>query len=490
MRTRLLVGGEFVDAADGRTTAVFNPHDGSKLAEVAEGGTADVDRAVEAAAGAFAGWSATPAAERGRLLLRLADAIEANSNELARLETLDTGHPIRDSTLLDVPRTAATFRYFGGMADKHEGSVVPVERGFLNYVVRRPVGVVGQIVPWNFPLMFTSWKLGPALAAGNTVVLKPAELTPLSTLRVAELIGEVGFPPGVVNVVPGLGEVAGAHLAAHPGVQKLSFTGSTETGRAIVRASAGNLKRLHLELGGKGANIVFADADLELAINGSAFAIFHNQGQACIAGSRLLLEEPIAGEFLDRFLALAASLRIGDPMDRATELGPLTSPGHRDRVLDYVKIAREQGGEVLLGGRAPDDPALANGCYVEPTVVRAGPDDRVTREEVFGPFVSVQTFRGEQQALELANSVGYGLGGGLWTRDLQRAHRVAGAIRGGMAWVNSYKRVSPGSPFGGVGDSGYGREMGFEAMAGYTEAKSIWVNVDADLPVWYPRSDR
>jgi aldehyde dehydrogenase (NAD+) len=490
MRTRLLVGGEFVDAADGRTTAVFNPHDGSKLAEVAEGGTADVDRAVEAAAGAFAGWSATPAAERGRLLLRLADAIEANSNELARLETLDTGHPIRDSTLLDVPRTAATFRYFGGMADKHEGSVVPVERGFLNYVVRRPVGVVGQIVPWNFPLMFTSWKLGPALAAGNTVVLKPAELTPLSTLRVAELIGEVGFPPGVVNVVPGLGEVAGAHLAAHPGVQKLSFTGSTETGRAIVRASAGNLKRLHLELGGKGANIVFADADLELAINGSAFAIFHNQGQACIAGSRLLLEEPIAGEFLDRFLALAASLRIGDPMDRATELGPLTSPGHRDRVLDYVKIAREQGGEVLLGGRAPDDPALANGCYVEPTVVRAGPDDRVTREEVFGPFVSVQTFRGEQQALELANSVGYGLGGGLWTRDLQRAHRVAGAIRGGMAWVNSYKRVSPGSPFGGVGDSGYGREMGFEAMDGYTEAKSIWVNVDADLPVWYPRSDR
>jgi aldehyde dehydrogenase (NAD+) len=489
MRDRLLVGGEFVDAADGRTTAVYNPHDGSKLADVAEAGTADVDRAVEAAAGAFAGWSATPAAERGRLLLRLADAIEANAAELARLETQDTGHPIRDSTLLDVPRTAATFRYFGGMADKHEGSVVPVERGFLNYVVRRPVGVVGQIVPWNFPLMFTSWKLGPALAAGNTVVLKPAELTPLSTLRVAELIGEVGFPPGVVNVVPGLGKVAGAHLAAHPGVQKLSFTGSTETGRAIVRASAGNLKRLQLELGGKGANIVFADADLELAINGSAFAIFHNQGQACIAGSRLLLEEPIAEEFLDRFLALAGSLRIGDPMERATELGPLTSPEHRDRVLNYVKIAREQGGEVLLGGRPPADPALANGCYVEPTVVRSGPGDRVTREEVFGPFVSVQTFRGERRALELANSVGYGLGGGLWTRDLQRAHRVAAAIRGGMAWVNSYKRVSPGSPFGGVGDSGYGREMGFEAMHGYTEAKSIWINVDADLPVWYPRSD-
>jgi aldehyde dehydrogenase (NAD+) len=347
--------------------------------------------------------------------------------------------------------------------------------------------VVGQIVPWNFPLMFTGWKLGPALAAGNTVVLKPAELTPLTSLRLAELIAASGFAPGVVNIVPGLGEVAGARLAAHPDVQKVSFTGSTEVGREIVRASAGNLKRLQLELGGKGANIVFADADLDAAVNGSAFAIFHNQGQACIAGSRLLLEEPIAEAFLDRFLALAASLRIGDPLQRTTELGPLTSPGHRDRVLGYVKIAVEEGGEVLLGGRAPADPALARGCYVEPTVVRAGPADRVNREEVFGPFVSVLTFRGEQQALELANSVDYGLGGGLWTRDLQRGHRVAAAIRTGMVWVNSYKRVSPGSPFGGVGDSGYGREMGYEAMHGYTEPKSVWVNVDAELPVWYPR---
>jgi aldehyde dehydrogenase (NAD+) len=487
MQTRLFVGGKFVDALDGRTIPVRNPHDGSLLAEVAEAGAADVDLAVSAAGAAFPGWSATPAAERGRLLLRLADAIEANADELARLETLDTGHPIRDSSTLDVPRTAATFRYFGGMADKYEGAVVPVERGFLNYVLRQPVGVVGQIVPWNFPLMFTSWKMGPALAAGNTVVLKPAELTPLTTLRLAELVASSGFPLGVVNIVPGLGQVAGARLAAHPDVQKLSFTGSTEVGRQIVRASAGNLKRLQLELGGKGANIVFADADLNAAVNGSAFAIFHNQGQACIAGSRLLLEEPIAAEFLDRFVALAASLRIGDPLQRATELGPLTSPEHRDRVLAYVKVAREEGGEVLLGGRAPKDPALARGCYVEPTVVRAGPADRVNREEVFGPFVSVLTFRGEEEALALANGVGYGLGGGLWTRDLQRAHRTAAAIRSGMVWVNSYKRVSPGSPFGGIGDSGYGREMGFEAMHGYTEPKSVWVNVDADLPAWYPR---
>jgi aldehyde dehydrogenase (NAD+) len=329
--------------------------------------------------------------------------------------------------------------------------------------------------------------MGPALAAGNTVVLKPAELTPLTSLRVAELIAEVGFPPGVVNVVPGYGHLAGAALAAHPGVQKVSFTGSTEVGRRIVEASAGNLKRLQLELGGKGANIVFADADLDAAVNGSAFAIFHNQGQACIAGSRLLLEEPIAEAFQARFLELARSIRLGDPLDEATEMGPLTSPEHRDRVLAYVKVARDEGGEVLCGGRPPDDPALARGCYVEPTVVRADPRARVNREEVFGPFVTVTTFSGEDEALRLANSVDYGLGGGLWTRDLSRAHRVARAIRSGMVWVNSYKRVSPGSPFGGVGDSGYGREMGFEAMHGYTDPKSVWVNVDADLPVWYPR---
>src|SRR5512132_563185 len=425
--TGLFIGGEFVDAADGATIGVTGPHDGSLLAEVAEARAVDVDRAVAAARSAFAAWSATPAAERGRLLLRLADAVEDRATELARLESTDTGHPIRDSTRLDVPRTAATFRYFGGMADKFEGSVVPVERGFLNYVVREPVGVVGQIVPWNFPLMFCSWKMGPALAAGNTVVMKPAELTPLSSLRVAELMAEVGFPPGVVNMVPGYGHVAGAALAAHPGVPKLSFTGSTEVGRRIVEAAAGNLKRLQLELGGKGANIVFADADLAAAVNGSAFAIFHNQGQACIAGSRLLLEAPVAEEFSERFLELARTVRLGDPLDPGTEMGPLTSP-----------VDRDEGGEVLCGGRAPEDPALARGCYVEPTVVRADPAARVNREEVFGPFVTVTTFSGEDQALELANSVDHGLGGGLSSRDLVRAHWVARAIRSVMVWVNSY----------------------------------------------------
>jgi acyl-CoA reductase-like NAD-dependent aldehyde dehydrogenase len=487
VQTRLLIGGEFVDGVEGRTIEVFDPHDGSLLAEVAEAGAADVDRAVAAARRAVDGWRSTPAAERGRLLLRLADAIEERVGELALLETRDTGHPLRDTTGLDVPRTAATFRYFGGMADKHQGTVVPVERGFLNYVTREPLGVVGQIVPWNFPLMFTSWKMGPALAAGNTVVLKPAELTPMSALRVAELATEVGFPPGVVNVVPGYGPTAGQRLVEHPDVAKVSFTGSTAVGRGVVTGSAGNLKQVHLELGGKGANIVFPDADLPAAVGGTAFGIFHNQGQACIAASRLIVHHDVADEFLTRLIALARSIKLGDPKDPATEMGPLTSPGHRDRVLSYIKVAVDDGGAVLTGGRPPTAPELSRGCYVEPTIVRAEPSHRVAREEVFGPFMTVHRFATEEEALAIANGVDYGLGGGLWTRDLSRAHRIAGALRAGMVWVNSYKRVNPGSPFGGVGSSGYGREMGFEAMREYTEAKSVWINVDAALPPFYPR---
>jgi acyl-CoA reductase-like NAD-dependent aldehyde dehydrogenase len=347
--------------------------------------------------------------------------------------------------------------------------------------------VVGQVVPWNFPLMFTSWKMGPALAAGNCVVLKPAEITPLTTLRIAALMAEVGLPPGVVNIVPGLGPVAGQSLAEHPGVAKISFTGSTATGRRIVQASSGNLKRVQLELGGKGANIVFDDAPLDAAVNGSAFAIFHNQGQACVAGSRLLLHEKIAGPFLDKFLPLARSIRLGNPLDPSTEMGPLTSTVHRDRVLDYIAVAKEQGAEILLGGKAPDRAELSKGCYVEPTVVRARPTDRVCQEEVFGPFLAVTTFKDDDEVLALANGTGYGLGGGLWTHNLARAHRFAREMKSGMVWINCYKRVSPASPFGGIGNSGYGREMGFEVMREYTQAKSVWVNVDAKLPPFYPR---
>jgi acyl-CoA reductase-like NAD-dependent aldehyde dehydrogenase len=301
------------------------------------------------------------------------------------------------------------------------------------------------------------------------------------------LFDEAGFPPGVLNVIPGYGARAGARLAAHPNVAKVSFTGSTATGRSVVTLSAGNLKRLQLELGGKGANIVFSDANLMAAVNGSAFAIFHNQGQACIAGSRLILHESIADEFLERFLALAKSIRVGNPLDEHTEMGPLTSSVHRDRVLNYVDVALNEGGELLTGGFAPDNADLAKGFYVEPTVVRASPESRVCQEEVFGPFVTVTTFADDEEALRIANSTEYGLGGGLWTKDLSRAHRMAGAMRAGMVWVNTYKRVSPGSPFGGVGHSGYGREMGFEAMHEYTEPKSVWINVDASIPPWYPR---
>jgi len=487
IHTQLFIDGKFVNAESGETMATLNPHDNSEIVQIAMAGHADIDKAIHAAQRAYPKWSRMSAMDRGRILLKLADLIEANAEQLAMLESLDTGHPIRDSRILDVPRTAVTYRYFGGMADKFQGDVVPVEAGFLNYVSREPLGVVGQVVPWNFPLMFTSWKMAPALAAGNCVVLKPAEITPLSSLRIAELMAEAGMPDGVVNILPGLGQVAGQYIAEHPEIAKIAFTGSTATGRRIVQASAGNLKKVQLELGGKGANIVFEDAFLPAAINGAAWAIFHNQGQACIAGARLVLHESIAEEFLEKFTALAKSIRLGNPLDPNTEMGPLTSQMHRDRVLSYVDIARQEGGEVLSGGKAPGGD-LSAGCYVEPTIVRAkSTHDRIAQEEVFGPFVTVLTFKTDEEALAIANSTEYGLGAGLWTRNLQRAHLMAREIKSGMVWINCYKRVNPGSPFGGVGQSGYGREMGFDVMREYTQAKSVWVNIDAQIVPHYPR---
>jgi betaine-aldehyde dehydrogenase len=487
IHTKLFIDGKFVDAESGETMATLNPHDNTEIAQIALAGKADVDKAIHAAQRAYPKWSRLAAMDRGRILLKLADLIEANAEQLAMLESLDTGHPIRDSRILDVPRTAVTYRYFGGMADKFQGDVVPVEAGFLNYVSREPLGVVGQVVPWNFPLMFTSWKMAPALAAGNCVVLKPAEITPLSSLRIAELMAEAGMPEGVVNILPGLGQVAGQYIAEHPEIAKIAFTGSTATGRRIVQASAGNLKKVQLELGGKGANIVFEDAFLPAAINGAAWAIFHNQGQACIAGARLVLHESIAEEFLEKFTALAKSIRLGNPLDPNTEMGPLTSQLHRDRVLSYVDIARQEGGDILSGGKAPGGD-LSAGCYIEPTIVRAkSTHDRIAQEEVFGPFVTVLTFKTDEEALAIANSTEYGLGAGLWTRNLQRAHLMAREIKSGMVWINCYKRVNPGSPFGGVGQSGYGREMGFDVMREYTQAKSVWVNIDAQIVPHYPR---
>ena len=487
LKTRLFIGGQWVDGVKGGQIAVENPFTGEVICHIAEATAEDVDLAVAAAQAAAPGWAKLAAHERGRLLLKLADAIEADTPYLARLEATDTGHPIRDCLSLDVPRTVLCFRYFGGMADKLEGSVIPVDAGFLNYVQREPIGVVGQIVPWNFPLMFVSWKLGPALAAGNCVVMKPSEITPLSTLRVAELAQQVGIPDGVINVVPGYGHTAGQAIAEHPGIGKVSFTGSTNIGREIVRASAGNLKKVQLELGGKGPNIVFDDALIPATVGGTAFGIFHNQGQACIAASRLIVHEKVADEFLDKFLTLARSIRLGDPLDSETEMGPLTSRVHHERVMAYVDVAKAEGGTVLTGGQRPADPALAKGYFVEPTVVRADRSSRVQNEEVFGPFMAVTTFADEEEAVAIANGTGYGLGAGVWTQNLQRAHRMANAIHAGMVWVNSYKRVHPASPFGGFGQSGYGREMGFEAMREYTQPKSVWINVDAQLPPFYQR---
>lgn len=489
MQNKLLINGEWTDGVKGQVIDVTNPYDGSLITQVAEATEEDIDLAVSAAKVAFTGWSSLTATERGRYLLKLADLIDERSEELAQLETLDTGHPIKDTRFLDVRRTADTFRYFGGMADKFEGSVIPVESGFLNYVQRKPIGVVGQIVPWNFPLMFTSWKMAPALAAGNTIVIKPSELTPLSTLKIAEMMLEVGIPAGVVNVVVGYGHTAGNALATHNDVGKVAFTGSTQTGKKVIEASASNIKKVQLELGGKGANVIFEDANIDAAVNGSAFAIFHNQGQACIAGSRIIIHENIKDEFLAKFIKLAESIKLGDPKDPSTEMGPLTSKMHLDRVLSYIELAKSQGNTILTGGQQPTDASLKNGYFINPTVVEAKPTDEVFQEEVFGPFVSVTTFSSDEEALEIANATEYGLGSGLWTSNLSRAHKFAESIRAGMVWINCYKRVNPGSPFGGVGKSGFGREMGFDAMREYTETKSIWVNYDANIPPFYKRGE-
>ncbi len=485
-QTDLFIDGQFVPSASGQRIDVFNPYTGEKLCDIAEGGAEDINRAVTAARAAFPAWRDMFAEDRGRLLLKLADKMEEMFDELVEIEMTDTGHPIRDVRLLDVTRSAACIRYFGGMADKVMGSVVPTRKGHLNYVLREPVGVVGGIVPWNFPLLSAVWKIAPALAAGNTLVLKPSEITPLSTLKIAELARDVGIPAGVLNVVPGYGHVAGQALVEHMDVNKVSFTGSTATARKLIDASKGNMKRLQLELGGKGPNIVFEDANLDNAVKGSLFAIYHNQGQACIAGSRLILQESIAEEFIARFKAVATTIRQGDPADPATEMGPVASKPHQQRVLSLCETAGQEG-EIIFGGKAPDRPDLANGYFIEPTMVRASQSDTVFQEEVFGPFVSVTTFKTEEEAIALANATRYGLGSGLWTDNLQRAHRVAREIRAGMVWINCYKVSTPGSPFGGVGESGYGRDLGFEAMQEYTSAKSYWVNYDHPILDYYPR---
>ncbi|HET6890456.1 MAG TPA: betaine-aldehyde dehydrogenase [Pyrinomonadaceae bacterium] len=485
---QLFIGGQWVDSDSGKTFKSPNPATGETFAEVAEADKADIDKAVTAARRAFEGkWSKMSARDRGRLLYKLAQLIEQHTPELAELETRDNGKPIKESLYVDLPQVAENFEYFAGWATKIEGETIPVPGKMFNYTLREPVGVCGQIIPWNFPLLMAAWKLAPALAAGNTVVLKPAEQTPVTAMELAKLIQEAGFPEGVVNIVPGYGETAGAALAAHPGIDKVAFTGSTEVGKLIAKAAAENLTKVSLELGGKAPNIVFADADLEQAVNGAMMSIFFNQGQVCCAGSRLFLEESVQAEFLGRLIKKAKKVAVGDPMDKSTQMGPQVSQEQLDRIKSYVDIARSEGATVSAGGESPKlEGALEKGYFFQPTIFSEVKNEmRVAQEEIFGPVVSVITFKDEDDLIRQANETVYGLSAGIWTRDIVRAHRFAKEIKAGVVWINTFNMFSPASPFGGYKQSGYGREMGKHALDLYTQVKSVWVDLSGKPIGWF-----
>ncbi len=475
---RLFIGGEWVDAASGRTFETVNPATEEVLTTVAEAGPEDVDRAVSAARAAFeGGWRTTPPAKRARILNRTAELILAHRDELAELETLDQGKVIFEASKVDVPMAADTFAYYAGWATKLHGSTIPVQPGMLNYTLAEPYGVVGQIIPWNFPLLMAAWKLAPALAAGNAVVLKPAELTPLSALRLGELLAEAGLPPGVVNIVPGYGDPAGAALVAHPGVDRVAFTGSTGVGRSIMRSAAEVPKPVSLELGGKSPHIIFADADLEAAVKGAIVGIFYNKGETCTAGSRLFVEESVLEPVTELLARRAARSRPGDPLDPGTRIGPLVSAAQRDRVEQYVNLGREEGARVLVGGERATV-GDGRGFFYEPTVL-TGVENRMTvaREEIFGPVLAVIPFRDVEDAVAQAEDNPYGLAAGVWTRDVAKAHRAAAALRAGTVWVNTYGLYNAAVPFGGTKQSGFGRELGEEGIRAYTRTKSVWVNL-------------
>ena len=474
---RMFINNQFVPSASGKTFPTYNPATGEIMAQVAEGDREDIDRAVKAARNAFENpaWADMSPSQRGRLIWKLADLLEARTEEFAQIESLDNGKPLAIARVADVPLAVDLFRYMAGWATKIEGNSIPISAGtkriqYFAYTRREPVGVVGQIIPWNFPLLMAAWKLGPALATGCCVVLKPAEQTPLSALLLAELIAEAGFPEGVVNVVTGYGETAGAALAAHPDVDKVAFTGSTEVGKLIVQAAAGNLKKVSLELGGKSPNIVFDDADMRSTVSGAASAIFFNHGQCCCAGSRLYVEKDMFDQVVEGVAEQAKKIKVGPGFEPDTNMGPLVSQEQLNRVCSYLESGFSEGAEAVVGGKKKD----GAGYFVEPTVlVKTNPNMKVVREEIFGPVVTASPFTDLDKLVAEANNSEYGLAAGVWTRDISKAHRLANKLRAGTVWINCYNVFDAALPFGGYKQSGWGREMGHEVLELYTEVKAV-----------------
>src|SRR6202453_1325983 len=474
--TKLLINNRWVPSESGKTFATINPSTGEEICQVAEADAADVDKAVKAARSAFEGpWRKMRASERGRLLYRLADLIEANTEQLAFLESLDNGKAVSVAKAVDVAKTIACYRYFAGWADKVQVKTIPIDGDFFCYTRHEPIGVVGQIIPWNYPMLMQAWKLAPALAIGNTVVMKPAEQTPLSALRVGELIVEAGFPEGVVNLLPGFGHTAGAAIARHMDIDKVAFTGSTEVGRLIMEAAArSNLKRITLELGGKSPNIIFADSDIDDAVEGAHLGLFVNQGQSCCAGSRVFVEETIYDEFVEKSIARARKRRVGDPLDPRTDQGPQVSASQFDRIMGYIESGKREGATLACGGERVGD----RGYFIQPTVFADVRDEmKIAREEIFGPVMSIIPFKDMDEVITRANRTTYGLAAGVWTRDIKKAHAVANSMRAGTVWVNCYHVLDTRAPFGGYKQSGIGRELGEYGLQEYTEVKTVTVKL-------------
>jgi aldehyde dehydrogenase (NAD+) len=475
-QTQLLIDGQWTPARSGKTFDTINPATEEVIASVAEADAADVEMAVRAARKAFdeGPWPRMDARERGRIMMRLADLMESEIDELAALESLDNGKPVSDAKLGDIPLAIQVIRYYAGWADKIQGATIPINGNFFCYTRKEPVGVAGQIIPWNFPILMVAWKWGPALAAGCTVVMKPAEQTPLTALRLARLAQEAGVPDGVINVVPGFGPTAGAAIVKHPGIDKVAFTGSGETAQIIMRQAADQLKRLTFELGGKSPNIVFADADLDAAAAGAHVGIYLNQGQCCCAGSRLFVEDKIHGEFVERVVADSKARRVGDPFDPATQQGPQVDKAQFDKIMGYIQAGQKEGATLAAGGGRVGD----KGFFIEPTVFTNVKDEMaIAREEIFGPVLSVLKFSDMDELIRRANATNFGLAAAVWTRDIGRAHEAAKRLRAGTVWVNCYDVFDAAAPFGGFKQSGFGRELGEKGLDPYLEHKTVTVSL-------------